>query len=148
MNLGDYTSKQSIKDVLIFARSNSFILLLIIALAFCLRTYKLQEVPAGLFIDEISGVYTPFLYIQGIVDLSLRGAISYFLSGTFFIYFLSGSSSLFARLSEVVFGTLLVFVVYLLAKEMFSKKVGLLSALLTADSKHIVLAMYFSLQQP
>ena len=133
MNLGNYTFKQSVNNALMLARSKSFILLLlIIALAFCLRTYKLQEVPAGLFIDEISGLYTPFLYIHGIVDLSLRGAISYFLSGTFFIYFLAGSSSLFARLSEDVFGTLLVFVVYLLAKEMFSKKVGLISALLIA----------------
>jgi 4-amino-4-deoxy-L-arabinose transferase-like glycosyltransferase len=133
MKLGAHTPKQSIKHGLIFARSNTFFLLsLIIALAFFLRIYRLQEIPSGLFIDEISGVYMPFLYAHGIVDLSLRGVISYFLSGTFFVYSLAGPSPFFTRLPEALLGTLLVFVVYLLAKEMFSKRVGLFSALLIA----------------
>ena len=130
--LGAYTFNQSIKNGLLFSRSNTFMLLLIIALAFVLRTYRLENIPAGLFIDEISAVYTPFLYAHGLVDLSLRGIISYFISGTYFIYALVGPSPFFTRLPEALVGTLLVFVVYLLAKEMFSKKVGLLSALLVA----------------
>ena len=133
MKLGAHTSSQSIKNGLIFARSNTFFLLfLIMALAFFLRIYRLQDIPSGLFIDEISAAYTPFLYSHGIVDLSLRGVISYLLSGTFFVYSLAGSSPFFTRLPEALLGTLLVFVVYLLAKEMFSKRVGLFSALLIA----------------
>jgi 4-amino-4-deoxy-L-arabinose transferase-like glycosyltransferase len=115
-------------------KSNTCILAMIIVLAFSLRTYRLQEIPAGLFLDEISAAYYPFLYEHGLIGLSLKSVLSYFLSGTFFTYSLAGSSPFFTRLPEDLIGTLLVFVVYLLAKEMFSKRVGLLSALLTAVS--------------
>jgi len=118
--------------LLILFRSDTCILGLIIALAFCLRTYKLQEVPAGIFFDEITGTYDPFLFIHGLVGLSLKNIISYLLSGTFFTYLVAGPSPFFTRLPADLIGTLLVLVVYLLAKEIFSKKVGLFSVLLTA----------------
>jgi len=117
-----------------FLRSEACILMLILSLALFLRIYRLEQVPAGLYYDEVSAVYTPYLYKLGIVVLSLRNIIAYLLSGTFFTYSLFGPSIFFTRLPEVVLGTLLVFAVYLLAKEMFSKRVGLLSAVLVAVS--------------
>ena len=104
-------------------------------MAFILRTYRLQDIPTGLFLDEISAAYYPFLYQHGLVSLSFGSIISYLLTGTFFTYSLAGPSPFFTRLPADLFGTLLVFVVYLLSKEMFfSKKVSMLSALLTAIS--------------
>jgi 4-amino-4-deoxy-L-arabinose transferase-like glycosyltransferase len=132
------TSSRSFKDlgkyVENFLRSAAFILMLILSLALFLRIYRLEQVPAGLYYDEISAVYTPYLYKLGIVVLSLRNVIAYLLSGTFFTYSLFGPSVFLTRLPEVMLGTLLVFAVYLLAKEMFSKSVGLLSAVLVAVS--------------
>ncbi len=111
-------------------RSETCILTIILTLALFLRIYELEQLPAGLYWDEISAVYTPFLYQIGLVELSLRNIIAYFLSGTFFTYSLFGPNAFFTRLPGVLFGTALVLVVYLLAKEMFSKRVGLLSAVL------------------
>ena len=104
-------------------------------MAFILRTYRLQDIPTGLFLDEISAAYYPFLYQHGLLSLSFGSIISYLLTGTFFTYSLAGPSPFFIRLPADLFGTLLVFVVYLLSKEMFfSKKVSMLSALLIAIS--------------
>ncbi|MFB0563979.1 MAG: glycosyltransferase family 39 protein [Candidatus Lokiarchaeia archaeon] len=113
-----------------FVRSETCILALILTLAFILRIYGLEQVPAELYFDEITAVYTPFLYETGLVELSIRSIIAFFLSGTFFTYSLFGPSVFFTRLPGVLLGTLLVLVVYLLAKEMFSKRVGLFSAVL------------------
>lgn len=124
-----------------FLRSDACILILILTLALFLRIYRLEQVPAGLYVDEILAVYTPYLYTLGIVVLSPGGIIAYLLSGTFFTYSLFGPSIFFTRLPEVVLGTLLVLATYLLAKEMFSKRVGLLSAVLVAVSPW---ALHFS----
>jgi len=115
-----------------FLRSEACILILILTLALFLRIYMLEQVPAGLHYDEIAAVHTPYLYQMGLVDRSVKAVIAYVLSGTFFTYSIFGPSIFFTRLPEVLLGTLLVFVVYLLAKEMFSKRVGLISALLVA----------------
>ena len=110
--------------------SSTYILTSIIALAFFLRAYRLEDIPAGLYWDEISAVYSPFLYQHGLTDASLRVIISHLLSGTYFLFPLSGSSIFLTRLPELISGTLLVFTTYLLAKEMFSVRIGLISALL------------------
>jgi 4-amino-4-deoxy-L-arabinose transferase-like glycosyltransferase len=110
---------------------STYILASIIALAFFLRAYRLEDIPAGLYWDEISAVYSPFLYQHGLIDdLSLRVIISHLLPGTYFLFPLSGSSIFLTRLPELISGTLLVFTTYLLAKEMFSVRIGLISALL------------------
>lgn len=135
--LSEYACKYGVK----FVRSETCVLMLILTLAFSLRIYRLEQLPAGLYYDEVAAVYTPFLYQIGLVDFSIKAIIAYMLTGTFFTYFIFGPSTFFTRLPEVVLGTLLVFVVYLLAKEMFSKRVGLISALLVAISPW---ALHFS----
>jgi 4-amino-4-deoxy-L-arabinose transferase-like glycosyltransferase len=124
-----------------FLRSEACILILILTLALFLRIYMLEQVPAGLYVDEIYAVYFPYLNTLGTVVLSPTSIINNLLSGTFFTYSLFGPSTFFTRLPEVVLGTLLVLATYLLAKEMFSKRVGLLSAVLVAVSPW---ALHFS----
>jgi len=115
-----------------FFSSELCMLVLIFILTLLLRVYRLEHVPTGLFWDEISAVYTPYLYQMGLVDLSFRSIIAYLSSGTFFTYLLFGSSVFFTRMPAVFNGTLLVLVVYLLAKEVYTKRVGLISASLMA----------------
>lgn len=107
-------------------------LICIITIALIIRLYELERVPSALFIDEIWATYQPYLIQKGIIALPLYSAIVYFLQGTYFSYSFFGSSILFSRLSAALYGTLLVVIVYFLAKEMFSPKIGLVSAALTA----------------
>jgi hypothetical protein len=127
-------SAQMLRNGLSFFWSHpGYIVLALVTFAFITRILRLGEVPAGLHLDEVSAVYKPFLYEKGILlDFTARNVLSHFLAGSFFIYELAGPSSFFVRLPGVVFGTLLVFVVYLLAKEMFSSRVGLLAAVLVS----------------
>jgi 4-amino-4-deoxy-L-arabinose transferase-like glycosyltransferase len=115
-------------------RLETAFLAFVIVIAIFVRFYRLGEIPSSLYWDEVSAVYTPYLYQIGEITLPVRGAMVYFLTGNFFTYELFGASSFFTRLPGVVFGVGLVFVVYLLAKEMFSRRVGLISALLVAIS--------------
>lgn len=111
---------------------NAIILALILSIAIIVRLYKLGEIPAGLDWDEISAVYTPFLHQIGVVEIPIRGVLSYLLTGTYFIYSLFGPSNFLTRIPEVFFGILLVLAVWKLGKEMFSNRIGLLSSLFIA----------------
>ena len=116
-------------------KSNELLLLIVIVLfGFILRIYALSDVPSSLYIDEIWSVYNPYLAEKGLLDLSLRGNAVHFLMGNYFTYSLFGASAFFARLPSVIFGTGLVLIVYLLSKDMFSKRAGLTAAMLTALS--------------
>ena len=102
-----FTARKFLKNALSF-KLDTYIIASIIALAFFLRVYRLEDIPAGLFWDEISAVYFPFLYQHGLLDASTRVLIAHFLSGTYFLYSLAGSSTFFTRLPELIYGTLLV----------------------------------------
>lgn len=116
-------------------KSNELLLVIaIVLLGFFLRIYALSDVPPSLYIDEIWSVYNPYLAQQGLLGLSLRGTAVHLLLGNYFTYSLFGASTFFARLPSVIFGTGLVFLVYLLSKNMFGKWVGLIAAILTAIS--------------
>lgn len=107
---------------------------IIVASAFIIRIYQLGELPAGIYWDEVAAVYAPFLHREGLFDLSLRNVVGYLLSGTYYWYSISGSSIFLTRLPEVFFGTALVIVTYLLAKEIFSIRIAFLSAVLLSIS--------------
>ena len=116
-------------------KSNKLLLpIALLFLAFFLRIYALSEVPPSLYIDEIWSVYNPYLASHGLLELSLRGNAVYFLMGNYFTYSFFGASPFWTRLPATIFGTSLVLLVYLLAKEMFNRKVGLIAAALTAIS--------------
>ena len=111
-----------------------FLLITILFLAFFLRVYALSDVPPSLYIDEVWSVYNPYLAEKGLLTLSLRGNAVHFLIGNYFTYSLFGASTFFARFPSAIFSTGLVFIIYLLSKEMFSKRVGIVGAILTAIS--------------
>jgi 4-amino-4-deoxy-L-arabinose transferase-like glycosyltransferase len=108
------------------------LLALIVLLALSIRLYELGRIPPSLFIDEIWAAYQPYLFQKGMITLPFYSIIAYLLQGTYFTYSFFGSSILFSRLSTAIYGTLLVVVIYFLAKEMFNSKIGLISATLAA----------------
>jgi uncharacterized membrane protein len=130
------TGLNALKSMKKYIEKSNEILLLIAILFFALlvRVYALSAVPPSVYIDEIWSVYNPYLGEEGLLELSLRGNAVHFLMGNYFTYSFFGSSAFFARLPTAIFGIGLVFVGYLLSKEMFGKKVGLITAVLIAIS--------------
>jgi len=122
------------------------VLVLIVVMAFILGIYKLDEVPPALYIDEVWGVYNPFLNSQGLLELSWRSIVMYFLNGNFFTYSVFGPSAFFTRLPIVVYGTLLVILTYILGKEMFSRNVGIVSSVFMAISPWAVHFSRYAIQ--
>ena len=61
----------------------------------------------------------------------------------YFFYIIFGVSDFSAKLVPVIFGSLLVFPIYFLGKELFNEKIGFLSALLVTISRSMV---WFSIQ--
>ncbi len=61
----------------------------------------------------------------------------------YFFYLMFGVSDFSAKLVSVIFGSLLVFPIYFLGKELFNEKIGFLSALLVTISRSMV---WFSIQ--
>lgn len=110
------------------------ILIVLVLLSFLIRTYKLDKIPDGLFVDEIIPIYDPFLFQMNEKILSYSSIISYFLQGTYFIYMFMGNSPFFIRLPAAIYGTLMVPLIYYLCKEMFNTRVGILSAVLISLS--------------
>jgi uncharacterized membrane protein len=112
---------------------------LILLFSIFIRTYRLNNIPNGLFTDEIFSVYDPYLFQMGKQSLSYSSILSYLLQGTYFTYAFTGPSIFFIRLPAAIYGILLVPLVYFLGKEMFNVRVGLLSAILMALSPWAVI---------
>lgn len=111
---------------------NNVILIGIVLIAFILRIFKLDEAPPSLYFDEVTNVYYPFLNSIGVITLSLRSVIVYFLGGNFFLYSISGPSTFYMRLPVIIYGTLVIILTYFLGKEMFSKSVAILASVIMA----------------
>lgn len=120
-------------------------LLTILLLALCLRVYQLNSVPVSLFGDEIDVGYQAYSLLNTGRDLSGRFLPVYLKSlsefrASLFIYsampFVAsfGLNEWGIRLSSAVWGVLGVFGTFLLGSKMFSKKVGIIGALLLAIS--------------
>lgn len=129
-----------------------FLLTLIIVLAFGLRFYKITEIPPALNWDEVSIGYNSYSILKTAHD-----EWSQFLPVHFKAYgeyklplqiyasipgiAIFGLNELGVRITPVIYGTLTVLFVFLLAKEFFKKKeIGLLAAfLLTISPWHLQL---------
>lgn len=144
-------SDTSIQHLRIFRINHVLIISAIVGLALFLRVFMLDLVPRGLYWDEIAAVYVPFLYHLGVVpesighDPSQRTLVSHFLTGSYFTYFLVGPSTFLSRLNIALIGTIHVFIMYLLTKEMFSKRIALVTALLMAITPW---ALHFNRHEP
>lgn len=130
---------------------NNFSLLLIIFLAAILRIFQLGSIPIGFNDDEAAFGYTaysvsqsgrdewgsllPFPVFESFGDWKLAG----YLYPTVISQIVFGPTEFATRLPSAIIGILAVFACYLLARELFTKGIGLISSLLLAISPwHIV----------
>lgn len=119
------------------------ILLSIIALAFFLRIFQIQSSPPSLNWDEAALGYNSYSLLKTGKDeygnrfpLLLRSfddykppIYSYFSIPLIYVF---GLNELGVRLLSVISGTISVLLIYLIAKEVFNRKVGIFSSLLFA----------------
>lgn len=111
---------------------SSILLILVIILAFAIRVYRLSDIPSGFFTDEASIGYNAYSVLH-------YGSDEYGKPFPFFfqafgeykspiqIYFtvpfiaLFGLNEFSTRIPSVIFGTLSIFAIYLLSKQLFIK---------------------------
>src|SRR3989344_5999053 len=114
------------------------LLVLIVILALLLRVYKLDKFPPGFYTDEASIGFNAYKIVTTLHDehgklLPLffeafgeyKNALAiYPVAITYWIF---GLGEFTTRLPQALLGVVTVFSMYFLAKELFSKKVGLIS---------------------
>ncbi|WP_267383228.1 ArnT family glycosyltransferase [Cyanobacterium sp. uoEpiScrs1] len=122
-----------------------FYLLGIIILGFLLRVVFLGSIPNGFFPDEASNAYDAYSIINTLRDQYGEFLPAYFRSANdyregLYIYLIIPFIKIFglnifgSRITSAVIGTLTVFVLYYLTKEIFSQRIALFSALFLAIS--------------
>jgi 4-amino-4-deoxy-L-arabinose transferase-like glycosyltransferase len=120
-----------------------FVLVFILSLAFTVRTFHLQQVPAGFFGDEASIAYNAYSIMNtGKDEFGVAFPVFFQSFGDYknplFIYsaipFIKvfGLTEFAIRLQSAVYGLIIILFIYLLAKEWFSRKAGLLAAFIAA----------------
>ncbi|WP_198649079.1 glycosyltransferase family 39 protein [Cyanothece sp. BG0011] len=120
-----------------------FYLVVILILAFLLRVLFLGSIPNGFFPDEASNAYDAYSILHTLKDQYGEFLPWYFKSANdyregLYMYLmvpfikLLGLNPFAARITSAIIGTLTVFIVYHLAKEIFNQRIGLLSALFLA----------------
>lgn len=122
-----------------------FFLALILVLAFFLRFVKLTEIPPSLNWDEVSIGYNAYsilktgrdewgeffpLHFKSFGEYKLPVQIYASIPGIYFF----GLNEFGLRITPAIYGVLTVLVCYFLGKKLFSKKVGIVSALLLGIS--------------
>ncbi len=130
---------------------SGIILLLILIFAFVLRVWKLDSIPVAISNDEVVRVYNAysvwktdgygvdgrFLPISSSADGEDFSPVSLYLSAPFTYVF--GLSLFFARIGYALIGVLSVFGIYLLGKQLFNTRIGLIAAFVLAVSPWHVL---------
>lgn len=116
------------------------LLALIIAFAFFVRVYQINETPAGVYPDEAVNGIDAYKVITGQQPLSWfypdnQGREGLFMNLIILSFSVFGISVLGLKFWSIFFGTLTVLGTYLLTKELFrSRKAGLIAAFLVATS--------------
>jgi len=116
-------------------KSNNIILLLflIIAVGIFLRIYDLGA--ESLWLDEATSVRTSALDVKSIVEERAgAGHVPLYFIMLHFWVNLTGTSEAAVRSLSAVFGILAILITYLLGKELFNYKVGLIASLLSSIS--------------
>lgn len=126
-------------------RTRNFYLINIIFIAFLLRVIFLDKIPNGFYSDEASIGYNAYSIMQTgkdehgeLLPLYFRAFGEY--KNPIYIYSaipfikIFGLNEFGVRLTSVMFGVLTVFFTYLLARELFNRRVGLWAALFLAIS--------------
>lgn len=126
------------------------LLIFIIAFGFCLRVYRLSEIPSGFFADEASIGYNAYTILTKGVDEHDNQYPLFFkafgeykspvqIYSTVPSIALLGLNEFSVRLTSVIYGILSIFVIYLLTKELFKNYrhkewIGIFSSLFLAIS--------------
>lgn len=144
--LGGKNSKPRLAGRQAKLKTKNFLVLMIIALAFLLRVYKISEHPAGLNADEAAIGYNAYSLLQtGKDEFGHPWPVNFqsfndFKPGLYFYLVLPlvkllGLTELAVRLPSVILGTLTIAVLYFLVREIFgSSFFALSSSLLLAIS--------------
>ena len=120
-------------------KDNKYVVLILIIATF-LRFYKLDF--QSLWLDELytMNVASPdHGFIEMIKDVTFRESFPYLyfiIVKTFFLLF--GHYSIVARIPSAIFGVLCVWMIYKLGKELVSKKVGLIAAILITFNQYSI----------
>lgn len=126
------------KAVRFFKENN--ILLLILILASALRFYHIDF--QSIWLDEIHSINeaNPNLSLSALYDVIMAGEQMpplYFYS-LYFLFKIFGYYTIVARVYSAIIGIVSIYAIYLLGKEMFNKKTGLIAAtLLCVNSFHL-----------
>lgn len=126
--------------MLIFLKKNYHYILLafILALGFFLRIYNIENVPPGIYPDEaVNGIDALTANDTGNYQWfysANQGREGLFMNLIAFLFKFFGVSALTLKLPAIIFGTLTIWGTYLVAKELFNRRIGLVSAYLTAVS--------------
>ncbi len=107
------------------------LIIIIIFIGFLLRLYNLSY--QNIWLDEAFSIYHSQQSLAHILDLKDNTPPLYYLLLNGWIQ-ITGSSELSARLLSVFFGTISIFIIYLLGSLIFNKKAGIYSAFLLAIS--------------
>lgn len=121
----------------------AFCLVIILVVGFLLRVVFLGTIPNGFFTDEASNAYDAYSILHTFKDQYGEFLPWYFKSANdyregLYMYLMVPFIKIFglnvfgARITSAIIGTLTVFIVYHLAKEIFNQRIGLLSALFLA----------------
>ncbi len=108
----------------------TLVVIALLILATTIRLFDLGNVPIGLYYDEITSVYHPYLYSQGEMSLPHVSVLTQHIAGKLFLYELAGPSAFWIRFPSVVYGVLFVAVCWILAKRLYGTEVGLIACLL------------------
>lgn len=119
-------------------KSTYFILGLILVAGFLLRIYKLSS--QSIWLDEAYSIYHSQQNFMHVISFRDPSPPLYYVLLHFWIK-LTGTSEFSVRLLSVLFGTVSVYIIYLLGAHIFNRKVGIYSALLVSFSP---LQIYFS----
>ena len=114
------------------------LIFLIVALGFFLRIYNINTAPPGVYPDEaVNGEDAVNAIKNGQYQWfypSNQGREGFFINLIALCFKLFGISVLTLKLPSIIFGTLTIFGTYLLGKEIFNQRVGLISAFLVSVS--------------
>lgn len=132
-----------------YSTSHLLIVVLLIFLGFSVRVYSLSSIPYGFFCDEAAIGYNAYsILLTGKDEYGVSYPIFFRSFGEYkspvaiyaAIPFIKafGLNEFSVRLQSVLFGMLTLVMVYLTTKELFSKKIGLLSVAIAATMPWLI----------
>ncbi len=120
---------------------------LILALAVFLRIYRLNEIPAGIYVDETNGALDALYILQG--RAASPFGVGWYETPNGYIYYMAalfkwfGATYLSLKAASLIPAILTVPAVYLLARQMFGPITGLLAMTFMASSRwHLTMSRW------